>query len=289
MFENLRKKFQSIFSRGEEVIKETEIEGEIMETLLSADVSLETADVIVESMRKKLQGKKKIDATAFRMALRGSIAEILNATGKSSDLLVQSKKPYIILFLGINGTGKTTTIAKVARYLKAHGKRVVIAASDTFRAGAIEQISILAERVGVPVIKHAPGSDPSSVAFDAIDHAKARNLDYVLIDSAGRMQTNRNLMEEMKKIKRVSKPDLTVLVLDAMIGQDAVPQAQSFFKEVGYDGIILTKMDTDARGGAILSIVHQLKRPVMFIGTGQGLEDMMKFDPEWYLSRILPD
>ena len=289
MFENLRKRFQSILSGKENVIKVDEFEQEITEILLSSDVSLETADAIVELMRQRLSGIKKVEMNNFRMALRDSMAEIINAAGNAPELLNQPKKPYVILFLGINGTGKTTTIAKVANYMKLHGKRIVIAASDTFRAGAIEQISILAERVGVPIIKHAQGSDPSSVAFDAIDHGRARNLDYVLIDSAGRMQTNRNLMEEMKKIKRVSKPDLTILVLDAMIGQDAISQAESFFKEVGYDAIILTKMDTDARGGAIFSILHQLRKPVMFIGTGQGLDDMIKFDPEWYLSRILPE
>jgi fused signal recognition particle receptor len=195
----------------------------------------------------------------------------------------------VILFLGINGTGKTTTVAKIANYLKRNGKRVVVAAGDTFRAGAIEQLSLLCQDIGVNLIKHEAGSDPASVAFDAIDHAKARNLDYVLIDSAGRMQTNKNLLEEMKKMKRVAKPDLTVLVLDAMIGQDAVYQAETFMKETSFDCVVLTKLDTDARGGAIITIADQLRKPVLFLGVGQGMDDIMEFSTEWYLDRVLPN
>jgi len=140
----------------------------------------------------------------------------------------------------------------------------------------------------VNVIKHTAGSDPSSVAFDAIEHAKARDIDYVLVDSAGRMQTNKNLIDEMRKIKRVAKPDLTVMVLDSMIGQDAYNQAEVFMNEIKFDSVVLTKLDTDARGGAVLTIVHQLKKPVLFLGTGQGFDDLIKFDPEWYIDKIIP-
>ena len=165
---------------------------------------------------------------------------------------------------------------------------MVLAASDTFRAGAIEQISILGSNLGVNVIKHTAGSDPSAVAFDAIEHAKARDIDYVLVDSAGRMQTNKNLIDEMRKIKRVAKPDLTVMVLDSMIGQDAYNQAEVFMNEIKFDSVVLTKLDTDARGGAVLTIVHQLKKPVLFLGTGQGYDDLIKFDTKWYIEKIIP-
>ncbi|MEM0157186.1 MAG: signal recognition particle-docking protein FtsY, partial [Thermoplasmataceae archaeon] len=224
----------------------------------------------------------------LREALRKSIRKILDENSTGIDILNPGKKPFVILFLGINGTGKTTTVAKIASYLKKNGKRVVVAAGDTFRAGAIEQLSFLCQDIGVNLIKHEAGSDPAAVAFDAIDHARARNLDYVLIDSAGRMQTNKNLLEEMKKMKRVAKPDLTVLVLDAMIGQDAVSQAETFMKETSFDSVVITKLDTDARGGAIITIADQLRKPVLFLGVGQGMDDIMEFSTDWYLDRVLP-
>ena len=288
MFESLKKRFQAVFSGRTDSILYSDLEPEILEILLTADVSYDTAQKISEEAKKRLPRQRKIAIQEAREAFKAAMTEIIDSAGSQPDLLSFDCKPSVILFLGINGTGKTTTIAKVAEYLKRNGKRTVIAAADTFRAGAIEQLAELSAAVGVPLIRHAQGSDPSAVAFDAIEHARARNLDFVLIDSAGRMQTNRNLMEEMKKIRRVSKPDLTVLVLDAMIGQDAVSQARTFFSEVSYDCIVLTKMDTDARGGAILSITNELKKPVLYIGVGQGLSDLQKFDAEWYLSKILP-
>ncbi len=288
MFDSLKRKFQEAFSRSPGTILYGDLEPEILEILLSADVSYDTAVKISEKTKSILPKQKKIDIMEARDAFRQSMREILVSGGDAVDLLSVTTKPYKILFIGINGTGKTTTIAKVASYLKENDKRSVMAASDTFRAGAIEQLEALSGKVGIPIIKHAAGSDPSSVAFDAIEHAKAKKLDFVLIDSAGRMQTNRNLMEEMKKIKRISKPDLTVLVLDAMIGQDAISQAQTFFKEVTYDCVVMTKMDTDARGGAILSVTDELKKPVLFIGTGQNISDLQKFEVDWYLSKILP-
>ncbi|EQD77821.1 signal recognition particle-docking protein FtsY [mine drainage metagenome] len=191
--------------------------------------------------------------------------------------------------MGINGTGKTTTIAKMARFLIDRNRRVVIAASDTFRAGAIDQISYQGEKVGVKVIKHQPGSDPSAVAYDAIEHAKSRGIDFVLIDTAGRMQNNVNLREEMKKIKRVTKPDLTILVIDSMAANDVMEQSRTFFKEIGFDGLIITKLDTDARGGSILTMATELKKPIMFIGIGQDPNDLIEFSPEWIIRKLLPE
>ena len=291
MFESLKKKFGGAVKevQGEE-IRKSDIEDNIRNILLESDVSFDTAERIIGDMTDFISRvKKRITRTEVSEALKSSLTNILTENSTDFDILNPGKKPFVILFLGINGTGKTTTVAKMANYLKKNNRRVVIAASDTFRAGAIEQLSILSERIGVNLIKHESGSDPASVAFEAIEHANARNLDYVLIDSAGRMQTNKNLIEEMKKMKRVAKPDMTILVLDAMIGQDAVHQAETFLKETPFDAVILTKLDTDARGGAILTISDQLQKPILFIGIGQEMDDLQSFDPEWYLERILPD
>ncbi|WMT45108.1 MAG: signal recognition particle-docking protein FtsY [Cuniculiplasma divulgatum] len=293
MFENFRKKLSGLFkgsAGSDEVLRKGDIESSVRDALLESDVSLETSERIIADLDNFLERPgKKVSQADLRDALRKSIRKILDENSTGIDILNPGKKPFVILFLGINGTGKTTTVAKIANYLKKNGKRVVVAAGDTFRAGAIEQLSLLCQDIGVNLIKHEAGSDPASVAFDAIDHAKARNLDYVLIDSAGRMQTNKNLLEEMKKMKRVAKPDLTVLVLDAMIGQDAVYQAETFMKETSFDCVVLTKLDTDARGGAIITIADQLRKPVLFLGVGQGMDDIMEFSTEWYLDRVLPN
>ena len=290
MFESFRKKFGKALqeSDGQE-IRKADVEDSIRTILLESDVSFDTAERIISDLENFIsRSKKRVSMSDVKTAVKESVESILQENESGIDLLNPGKKPYVILFLGINGTGKTTTVAKIANYLRSNNRRVVVAASDTFRAGAIEQLSILCDRIGVHLIKHETGSDPASVAFDAIEHANARNLDYVLIDSAGRMQTNKNLLQEMKKMKRVAKPDLTVLVLDAMIGQDAVHQAETFNKETPFDAVILTKLDTDARGGAILTISDQLKKPIIFVGTGQEMEDLQAFDYKWYLERIMP-
>ena len=292
MFEGIKSKFSNLFKKspaGSEIIRRDDVESTITNILLEADVDYDTAQDITQRLdRKIVKSGRKIEMDLVKEYLKETITEVLGEIPPADDILTVQKKPYVILFLGINGTGKTTTISKVANYLRKNGKRVVLAASDTFRAGAIEQISILGSNLGVNVIKHTAGSDPSAVAFDAIEHAKARDIDYVLVDSAGRMQTNKNLIDEMRKIKRVAKPDLTVMVLDSMIGQDAYNQAEVFMNEIKFDSVVLTKLDTDARGGAVLTIVHQLKKPVLFLGTGQGYDDLIKFDTKWYIEKIIP-
>ncbi len=292
MFEGIKSKFSNLFKKspaGSEIIRRDEVESTITNILLEADVDYDTAQDITQRLdRKIVKSGRKIEMDLVKEYLKETITEVLGEIPPADDILTVQKKPYVILFLGINGTGKTTTISKVANYLRKNGKRVVLAASDTFRAGAIEQISILGSNLGVNVIKHTAGSDPSAVAFDAIEHAKARDIDYVLVDSAGRMQTNKNLIDEMRKIKRVAKPDLTVMVLDSMIGQDAYNQAEVCMNEIKFDSVVLTKLDTDARGGAVLTIVHQLKKPVLFLGTGQGYDDLIKFDTKWYIDKIIP-
>ena len=192
-----------------------------------------------------------------------------------------------IVFVGVNGTGKTTSISKVARYLMDREYSVVIAAGDTFRAGAIEQIEVHANNLGVKLIKHNTGGDPAAVIFDAVEYAKAHHKDVVLADTAGRLHTNINLMDQMKKIVRVTKPDLLIFVDEAIAGNDAVERARQFNETVPIEGTILTKTDADAKGGAAISIAHITGKPVLFLGTGQDYPDLVKFDPDWLVDRLL--
>jgi len=268
---------------------------ELEMALLEGDVAMEVAEQIITSVREDLVGckiKRRNDVSEFtKEALKKAIEKILDIEGKDINVLLEEAKktgePLKIMFVGINGTGKTTTIAKISTYYIEKGYTPVIAASDTFRAGAIEQISHHADKLGVKIIKHKKGADPAAVAFDAVEHAKAKGKELVLVDTAGRMQTNVNLMDEMKKIKRVIKPDLIIYVGDALTGNDSVEQAQKFNDAVGIDGIILTKADADAKGGAALSIGYVIQKPILFLGTGQSYSDIMEFKPEWMVEQII--
>ena len=279
-------------------ISEKDIEDILFElemSLLESDVAMEVAEKIINSVKEDLVGRKirrRSDVAEFtREALKKAISEILGIETKDlkemADNARKSGEPLKIMFVGINGTGKTTTIAKVATYFINDGYTPVIAAADTFRAGAIEQISYHAENIGVKIIKHKKGADPAAVAYDAVEHAKAKGKEIVLIDTAGRMQTNVNLMDEMKKIKRVVKPDLIIYVGDALTGNDAVEQASKFDEAVGIDGIVLTKADADAKGGAALSIGYVINKPILFLGVGQSYEDIMEFKPEWMVDQVV--
>jgi len=258
--------------------------------LLESDV----AYTVIQSIKKDI--KEEIKNVAFSRSkvsdfietvLKNAISHVLTTSDFDfNEFLKKSKKPVVIMFVGVNGTGKTLSIAKIAYQLQKEGKTCVMAAGDTFRAGAIEQLTIHAENLGVKIIKHGPGSDPAAVAYDAIEHAKAKHKDVVLLDTAGRMQTNYNLMDEMAKIKRVAKPDLIIFVGDALSGNDAVEQAKRFNEVVGIDGVILTKVDTDAKGGSSLSIAYTIGKPLLFIGVGQKYEDHIPFDPEWMVNNI---
>ncbi len=192
-----------------------------------------------------------------------------------------------IVFVGVNGTGKTTSIAKVARYLKDRGYSVVLAAGDTFRAGAVEQIEVHANKLEVKLVKHRDGKDPAAVIFDAVEYAKAHHRDVVLADTAGRLHTNVNLMDQMKKIVRVVKPDLLIFVDEAIAGNDAVERARLFNEAVPISGTILTKTDADAKGGAAISISSITGKPILFLGVGQDYPDLVKFEPDWLLDRLL--
>ncbi len=259
--------------------------------LLEADVALPIVEEIKTSVRGDLLGKR-VDRSyrvedAIEMALKNAVLKVLKGSEFDFDSFIAAhEKPVVVMFLGINGTGKTTAIAKLTKRLQGQGFSVILSASDTFRAGAIEQITIHADRLGSKVIKHQAGGDPAAVAYDALEHAKARKRDVVLVDTAGRMQTNSNLMDEMKKIKRVVKPHLTVFVGDSLAGNDAIEQARTFDKEIGIDVVILTKIDTDAKGGAALSIAHSIKKPIAFLSTGQGYDDIIKFDSQWMIDRL---
>jgi fused signal recognition particle receptor len=279
-------------------ISEKDIEDILFElemSLLESDVAMEVAEKIINSVKEDLVGRKirrRSDVAEFtREALKKAISEILGIETKDlkemADSARKSGEPLKIMFVGINGTGKTTTIAKIATYFINDGYTPVIAAADTFRAGAIEQISYHAENIGVKIIKHKKGADPAAVAYDAVEHAKAKGKEIVLIDTAGRMQTNVNLMDEMKKIKRVVKPDLIIYVGDALTGNDAVEQASKFDEAVGIDGIVLTKADADAKGGAALSIGYVINKPILFLGVGQSYEDIMEFKPEWMVDQVV--
>lgn len=281
-------------------ISENDIEDVLFElelALLEGDVALEVAEQIVKSVKEDLIGRKikrRGDVAEFtRDALKKAISDILVVEGPNLNELVQEAKktgePLKIMFVGVNGTGKTTTISKIADHYVKEGYAPVIAASDTFRAGAIEQISYHADNIGVKIIRHQKGGDPAAVAYDAVEHARAQKKELVLIDTAGRMQTNVNLMDEMKKIQRVVKPDLAIFVGDALTGNDAVEQARKFDDAVGVDGIILTKADADAKGGAALSIGHVINKPILFLGVGQGYEDIMEFHPDWMVEQVLGD
>jgi len=258
--------------------------------LLESDVAYS----VIESIKKDI--KEELKHASFE---RGKASEVVENVLKNAishvlktnkidfiKFIEKSNKPVVIMFVGVNGSGKTLAIAKIATLLKKHGKSCVMAAGDTFRAGAIEQLGIHADKVGVKIVKHGSGADPAAVAYDAIDHAKAKHKDVVLLDTAGRVQTNINLMDEMAKIKRVAKPSMIIFVGDALSGNDAVEQAKRFNEVVGIDGVILTKVDTDAKGGSALSVAYTIGKPLLFIGVGQGYEDQIPFDSDWMIKNI---
>lgn len=295
-FKRNKKSNGGIFSFvREKTISEKHLEDTLWDLemgLLEGDVAMEVASNVVDSVKNNLVGRKikrSNDITEYTFnALKDAVSDIIDIPGKSMTEMIEEKEngPFVVMFVGINGTGKTTTIGKLANYYLKKGYEPVIAASDTFRAGAIEQVTHHADNVGVKIIKHQKGSDPAAVAFDAVEHARAKGKELVLIDTAGRMQTNTNLMDEMKKIKRVSKPDLVVFVGDALTGNDATEQAAKFNEAIDIDGVILTKADADSKGGASLSIGYVIKRPILFLGVGQGYDDIKEYDPEWMLNQL---
>jgi fused signal recognition particle receptor len=301
LFEKLKKIFsETAKNLSKKSISKKEIDsilGDLQISLMENDVAHEiveemTSKIKMEILDLKLEGNEKSDeliTTRLYTFLHDLFLSSNNRTDIVQSILEKKKSkagPYSIIFLGINGTGKTTTIAKFCKMLRDHGISVVLAAGDTHRAGAIEQIMYHGNNLNVKVISQRYGADPSAVARDALEHAKKNYVEVVLIDTAGRMQTSKNLMEEVSKIIRVIKPDMRIFVGDSLAGNDTVNQAREFFEYTKFDGSILTKSDADSRGGAAISITYLTHKPILYLGIGQGYDDLDKFDHERYLNSI---
>ena len=281
----LNTNIEDIFSGGK--VDEETLEG-LEETLIASDVGVKATMEIVEHLREK--GQSLRGAKSVKDFIRAEMAELL---GKGAPIVTFGEKPFVILTVGVNGVGKTTTIGKLASRFTSEGMSVILAASDTFRAAAIEQLDIWAERSGSGLIKHQSGSDPAAVAFDAVEAARHRGTDVVIVDTAGRLHTKDNLMNELTKVSRVIKrampdaPHEVLLVLDATTGQNAIRQAEIFNRAVGVTGIALTKLDGTAKGGIVFAIRRELGIPVRLIGIGEGVEDLRDFDPGDFVSALM--
>lgn len=280
---------------GETILTEKDLKEplEYLETaLLESDVALSVVEELIAGVKGELAGKRKKwgvnTAKLVKEAIRDALVNVVNVDKLDFDeFMDKSEKPVNIVFVGVNGTGKTTSIAKVAKKLLGNGHSVVLASADTYRAGATEQIEEHASNLGIRVVKHQYGADPTAVVYDAVKYAEANKMDVVLADTAGRMHTAVNLMEQLKKICRVTKPDLVIFVDEAMAGNDAVERAKKFDDAVGIDGSILAKTDVDAKGGTAISIAHSTSKPILFLGTGQGYDDLVTFDTDWLMDRLL--
>jgi fused signal recognition particle receptor len=293
--ESFFKKVTSKISKIKITEKEFEIYGEELELLLlENNVAIEVTEKIIQNLKEKIIGKellKKEVESEIKDCLKEIIEEILiepfDIIKKISEKKnKQTQEPYVFLFCGINGTGKTTSIAKIARYLQKKNISCVLAAADTFRAASIEQLKKHGEKLGIKVIANAYGSDPASIGFDAIKYAKKNLVDCVLIDTAGRMHTAKNLLKEIEKISRVCKPDLKIFVGESIAGNDILEQARSFNFSIGIEGIILTKADTDEKGGTALSIGYATKKPILFLGTGQEYKNIEIFDKNKFIKEL---
>jgi len=305
MFDKLKKALSSVGIKniGQKEISEKEIDDNLFDlqlALLESDVAQEVIDNFSAKLKRELVGVKlergqhNIE-NVIRTNIQSTIAEMFTKAGKI-DLIQKIKVkrearggPFVIVFLGINGTGKTTTVAKMAHLLRKNGISVVLAAGDTHRAGAIEQLTQHAEKLSLKVISQRYGADPSAVARDAVDFGRKHHIDAVLIDTAGRMQTAKNLMDEISKIVRVVKPDVKLFIGDSLAGNDTINQAREFFQYTNFDGAILTKTDADAKGGAAISIVHITSKPIVYLGVGQDYDNIITFDSDKFLESIFGD
>jgi fused signal recognition particle receptor len=288
MFKGLFKKIdQLITGRGK---IDDDLYDELEELLIQSDVGVHTATRIVEDLRQATRRNRLSTADQVRAHLRSELSQILSLGDRR--LRVAAELPTVYLMVGVNGTGKTTTTAKLANRLKSQGKRVLVAAADTFRAAAIDQLEIWANRVGVEIVKHKEGADPAAVVYDAIQAARGRRMEYVIADTAGRLHTKTNLMEELKKVHRVVQRELgrpadeVLLVLDATIGQNAVNQAKSFAEALPLTGIVLAKLDGTARGGVVITVKDELGIPIKLVGTGEKPADLDEFRPDEFVAAL---
>ncbi|GIU72302.1 MAG: signal recognition particle-docking protein FtsY [Candidatus Nitrosocaldaceae archaeon] len=297
MFDKIKKAFSNTIKKvSSKELTEKDIDEIFFDlelALLESDVAQEVIEDLEKRMKEELVGRRLENdekrEEVIRSWLRNYLLSLFEKAG-SIDLIntiKQSEKPFVIVFLGINGTGKTTTIAKVANMIKKEGLSVVMAAGDTHRAGAIEQLTIHGERLGIRVIAQRYGADPAAVGKDAVLYAKSHRLDVVLVDTAGRIQTNKNLMDEMSKIIRVVKPNLKIFVGDSLAGNDTINQAREFYNYTNFDAAILTKADADVKGGAALSIVYITNKPILYIGVGQEYDDLIPFDPVKFVDSLV--
>ncbi|ABP67212.1 signal recognition particle-docking protein FtsY [Caldicellulosiruptor saccharolyticus DSM 8903] len=276
--ENLLKAFKQV---------DDELFDELEEVLVLSDVGVKTSQKIIENLKEKVKMNKISDSQAVKELLKEEMFNIINLPNK-----LRERYPLIILMVGVNGVGKTTSIGKIANLLKSNGKKVIIAAADTFRAAAIDQLEIWAKRVGCDIIKHVEGADPAAVVFDGIQAMRARKADVLIVDTAGRLHTKKNLIEELRKIDRVINQQIpeaekeTLLVIDATTGQNGLIQAKEFNQAVNISGIVLTKLDGTAKGGIVVSICDELKIPVKFIGVGEKIDDLQEFDPKEFIDAL---
>ena len=296
--EGLKKSRESWFSRMVQIVQRRQLDDslweELEELLISADVGVSTSISLIERVRAEASSRNLKEAEEVVDLLKAELVALLSAADGASgrEQSHTPGQPRVILAIGVNGVGKTTSIAKLAHYLTEQGSRVLLAASDTFRAGAIEQLQSWGGRIGVDVIAHRAGGDPAAIAYDALEAARARGMDAVIVDTAGRLHTKQNLMEEMKKISRVlsrldpQAPHETILVMDATTGQNGVIQARSFTEAMGCTGVFLSKLDGTAKGGTVVAIVQELGLPVLFIGTGEGMDDMAPFHAAEFVEEL---
>ena len=300
MFDKLKAQFSNFYDR----VTKTELQGKDLDkvldefqlSLVENDVAVSVADYVAAELKEKLKDVQFARFSDPRKGVKTILGDVLlsvlDRAGRLDlfDFIEKKRKagePAVIVFVGINGTGKTTSIAKLAYILQKRGLTCVLAASDTYRSGAIEQLAEHARRIGVRMIQHQYQGDPAAVAYDAVNYARAHGVNAVLIDTAGRMGTNTNLLEEMRKIVRVTKPDLTILVVDALTGNDAVEQGKVFSQAVKIDGIILAKLDADIKGGNAISLSYIMGRPVTLVGTGQGYDDLEPFQPQNIVKNLI--
>ena len=291
----VQKTREGLVSRIEDVVSgrkviDADLLDELEYTLISADIGVNTTNEILERIRERVDRKLVGDSGELRGLIREYLLEILQTNDRP--LAYVDEPPAVIMLVGVNGAGKTTTIGKLAAHLKGDGHSVLLCAADTFRAAAIEQLEVWGERTGIQVIRQNTGSDPSAVMFDALSAAKARKIDYVIVDTAGRLQTKTNLMAELEKMRRTASrvipdsPHEVLLVLDATTGQNGLEQARKFTEASGVTGIVLTKLDGTAKGGVVVAIARELGLPIRFVGVGEKIDDLLPFDPERFIDSL---